>query len=133
MIYQEVVIKVGLAVVLGAILGFERQKSGKITGIRTHILLTLASCMLIIISLELFLSEVTRVVQGLVTGMGFIGAGVILHKETRVLGITTAATLWITTIIGIIIGFGFYFFAFLTTILTFLILLIDTKPKRKKK
>lgn len=116
-----------LAVTLGLLLGAERTLAGKNAGMRTHALVALASTLLVSVSVALISVadanpnvkfDVFNVVSGIVTGMGFIGAGAILFRDQTLKGLTTAAGLWVTAAIGISIGFGFYavgiFAAFLT-------------------
>ena len=134
MIGIEVVIKVVLAVIVGGLIGFERQSAKKNAGLRTHILLTLAACVLVVASLEIAPYELIRTIAGIVTGMGFIGAGAIISGDNKIRGITTAASLWTVTIIGITIGIGLYDLAIITAIIVWIVLWlgkIEYKTKRK--
>ena len=118
----DFILKIVVASLLGGLIGFERQSVKKSAGLRTHMLLALASCVLIIVSIDLALTDITRVIQGIVTGMGFIGAGTILLSADKIKGVTTAASLWTVTIIGIIVGFGSYSIAIVTSFIALLIL-----------
>ena len=138
MIETEIIIKVVLAVISGGLIGFERQSAKKNAGLRTHILLSLASCVLVVASMEVSPIELTRVISGIVTGMGFIGAGAIISGENKIRGITTAASLWTVTIIGIVIALGIYDLAILVTLIALVVLWLGkieykTKIKKRKK
>lgn len=99
-----------LAAVLGAILGFEREQTGKAAGVRTHMLVALGSAIFVAVPLQIGVqpAELTRVIQGMVAGVGFLGAGTILkgHNEHHVKGLTTAAGIWMTSAIGMTAGLG---------------------------
>jgi putative Mg2+ transporter-C (MgtC) family protein len=115
------------AVLAGAILGINRDLHRKPAGLRTHALVSLGSAMsIVVISAAGFQSDaMSRVIQGLVTGVGFIGAGVILHHEGgehRVAGLTTAASIWVAAALGIACGGGYWLTAALALILTLVVL-----------
>lgn len=99
-----------LAAVLGALLGLEREQKGKAAGVRTHMLVALGSAIFMTIPLQIGVqpAELTRIIQGMVTGVGFLGAGTILKsdEEHRVKGLTTAAGIWMTSAIGMTAGLG---------------------------
>jgi len=124
----ESLLRVLLAAVLGAIIGFQREKAGKPAGLRTHILIAMGSALFTVVSIYGFGSaaDPARIAAGIVTGIGFIGAGVIFRGMSgdRVMGITTAASIWITAAIGIAAGAGLYFIAAAVAIVTLLVLLI---------
>jgi putative Mg2+ transporter-C (MgtC) family protein len=103
----------------GGIIGFERTYHGRPAGFRTHILVCTSSTLLLLVSvyqwellphapLETLRIDPTRMAQGIMTGIGFLGAGVIVKERFAVRGLTTAASIWITASIGIVIGMGFY-------------------------
>jgi putative Mg2+ transporter-C (MgtC) family protein len=105
------------AVAIGAVLGWERQSRHKPAGIRTHALVTLACALLIAFS-QLLVQRAPagsgndgRIVQGILAGIGFIGAGTILRQGTSVSGLTTAGTIWMAAALGIVVGGGFYILA----------------------
>lgn len=106
--------RVGTAFFCGAVVGLERQIRGKPAGIRTSVLICLGSCFFVVLSTAFTGAEAdpTRVLGQLVTGIGFLGAGVILTREGAVLGVTSAATIWMLAAIGAAIGFGFVQAAF---------------------
>ncbi len=115
-----------LAVFLGMILGTERSVvADKKAGTRTYALVALGACLFSIISIQVTSSylglvsfDPMRVVAGIITGIGFLGAGIIIFKENTLEGLTTAAGLWVSAGIGIAVGYGFYAIAIFTTILT---------------
>jgi putative Mg2+ transporter-C (MgtC) family protein len=117
------------ALVAGGIIGIERTLHGHPAGFRTHTLVCLASSLLMLITVfqthwlpgamsDAYRTDPTRMAQGIMTGIGFLGAGVIFKEGLNVHGLTTAASIWITAAIGILIGVGFWFPAALATLLT---------------
>ena len=117
------------AMVAGGLIGLERSYSGRPAGLRTHTLVCMASSLLMVaaVSQKDWLSDAlletpsidpTRIAQGIMTGIGFLGAGVIMKERLSVRGLTTAASVWITAAIGILAGIGFYFSVALVTLLT---------------
>ncbi|MGQ9551720.1 MAG: MgtC/SapB family protein [Candidatus Bathycorpusculaceae bacterium] len=111
-----------LAMTLGAIVGFEREITHKPAGLRTHMLVSLGSCLFTIVSLYEFSIDPARIAAGIVTGIGFIGAGTIIAEQDKIVGITTAASLWVTAAIGLTIGVGNYVLGVVATLLVFLVL-----------
>jgi putative Mg2+ transporter-C (MgtC) family protein len=131
--YAVIALHLVIALAAGAIIGLERSYHGRPAGFRTHSLVCLSSCMLMIVtvyqdtwfsaySLERISVDPTRMAQGIMTGIGFLGAGVIMREGLTVRGLTTAASIWITAGIGIMIGVGFYFPAGIATALTLIVL-----------
>jgi putative Mg2+ transporter-C (MgtC) family protein len=117
-----ILIRVLAAVVVGASIGFERSFHGRPAGFRTHALVCVASALLMLVTvyqnqwmtivpLDAIRTDPTRMAQGIMTGIGFLGAGVIFKEGLTVRGLTTAASIWITAAIGILLGIGFYFAA----------------------
>ncbi|MBK8182763.1 MAG: MgtC/SapB family protein [Candidatus Competibacteraceae bacterium] len=106
----RVTIRLLAAMLLGAIVGLERESTGKPAGLRTHMLVALGSALFVIVPLELGmpLAEVARIAQGVATGIGFIGAGAILKlsEEREIQGLTTAAGIWMTAAVGMTVGLG---------------------------
>lgn len=125
----EVLFGLILALVLGAIVGVEREITHKPAGLRTHMLVSLGSCLFTLVSVA-FAMDPARIAAGIVTGIGFIGAGTIIAAQDRVVGITTAASLWTTASIGLIIGVGDYLLAIVATVLVFLVLFSKAILKR---
>jgi putative Mg2+ transporter-C (MgtC) family protein len=110
-----------LAVVLGAIVGLEREKAHRPAGLRTHMLVSLGSCLFTLMSAS-FGGQPAQVASGVVAGIGFIGAGTIWAEKDKVKGITTAASLWATAAIGLTAGLGDFALATVVTLLVFIIL-----------
>jgi putative Mg2+ transporter-C (MgtC) family protein len=114
--------RIALATAFGYLIGLERQFRGKEAGDRTFALLGMGSSALVGLSIELFPTSADRVIQGVATGIGFLGAGIIFRKSERVRGLTTAAAIWAATAIGVLCGTRLYLVAGLTTVLTILVL-----------
>lgn len=134
-----VILRIVLAVVFGGIIGFERGKHGRQAGMRTHILVciggTLAS-LIGVYSTEVlgFGGDPFRVSAQVVSGIGFLGAGMIIVKSDRMItGLTTAAIMWATAIIGIAVGLGFYSGALLATVACFFTAAVLTRVDRRRK
>ena len=133
-------IRVIAAVLLGGFLGIERERTGKPAGFRTHMLVCLGTAILVLACTEAKMSVegLSRVVQGIVTGLGFVGAGSILKlsEQREIKGLTTAAGLWVTAVIGITVGLGALGLAVIGTLLTLLVLglehMLDSRIARKK-
>ncbi|MHB1347046.1 MAG: MgtC/SapB family protein [Candidatus Humimicrobiaceae bacterium] len=113
-----------LACICGGIIGYEREKADRPAGLRTHALVCLGSTVFTLISYHGFSEgfDPSRLAAGIVTGIGFIGAGVIFRQGLFISGVTTAASIWVVASAGIAIGTKLYYLAFLTTVLGFLIL-----------
>ena len=121
-----------VAALLGAIVGFERERSGKIAGLRTHTLVSLGAALLAITSINLFFQFPSiggeqgfdyHLIANIVVGIGFIGAGTILRRDNnRIEGTTTAASLWVVSAIGIASGLGYYQEAVATTVVVYIVL-----------
>jgi len=106
---------------LSGVVGIEREGSLKPAGFRTHILVGLGSTLLTILSLEAFPNaDLSRIAASVIVGIGFLGAGTIIKTRKKVIGLTTAATLWIVASIGVATGSGFYLLAIVATILAFI-------------
>lgn len=121
-----VVVRLMVAAVLGGILGFERESHGKSAGMRTHMLVAMGAALFVLIPVQAGLSnsDISRVVQGLVAGIGFLGAGTIIKGDSThdVKGLTTAAGIWLTAAVGVCAGLGREATAILTTLLALAIL-----------
>jgi putative Mg2+ transporter-C (MgtC) family protein len=125
-----VVIRLTLAAVLGGFLGYERERLGKAAGLRTHMLVSMGSALFVVAALQAGAAagDVTRVVQGIATGIGFVGAGAILKQAEgdhfAVTGLTTASTVWITAGVGMAVGFGQLWLPVVGTALGLVILIV---------
>jgi putative Mg2+ transporter-C (MgtC) family protein len=113
-----------VALGLGAVIGIERELSDKAAGLRTHILICVGSCLFMIVSKNftgVVNADPTRIAAQIVAGIGFLGAGAIMHEGERVVGLTTAATIWVVAAIGMAVGVGDYAIGAFTTLLTLLV------------
>ncbi len=129
-----IIFRLVLAAVLSGIIGFEREFHGRAAGFRTHILLCIGSTLVMLTSLHIFdvyYSRVPvdpgRIAAGVVTGIGFLGAGAIMHFRSSVRGLTTAASLWVVAGLGLAVGSGLYLGSIVTTILTIIALMIFSR------
>lgn len=124
----QVVIRLLLAALLGGAIGYDREVHGKAAGIRTHMLVCLGAAIVITVSRldGIPMSEMSRVIEGVVTGIGFIGGGVILKlsQDREIRGVTTAASIWVTSAIGISVGLGQAWVAVLCAVVVWFILVI---------
>jgi putative Mg2+ transporter-C (MgtC) family protein len=122
MTIESIVVKTLLAFVLGGIIGIDREYMNKAAGLRTLILICLGSCLFTIFSIVITEKSPDRIASNIVTGIGFLGAGVIFKDDNRVKGLTTAASIWVTAAIGMGIGGGYYWAAVIGTVCTLLAL-----------
>ena len=124
--FTRLILRLAIAAALGGLLGWERERSGKAAGARTHMLVSTGAALLVLVPQQMDMSDadLSRVIQGIVTGVGFLGAGTILKgtSEQNVQGLTTAAGLWFTAAIGITAGLGREASAVLSTLLALIIL-----------
>lgn len=124
-----VVVRLFVATLLGAIVGFQRERSKKPAGLRTHMLVSLGTAIVVSACTAVGMTSdgLSRVMQGIVTGIGFVGAGSILKlsQERRIKGLTTAAGLWITAAIGIAAGIGAIGLAVIATIFAVIVLALE--------
>ena len=127
-----------LAIILGAILGWQRERWGKSAGPRTYALVTGGAALFTILSKHGFETSQGVIAAQIVTGIGFLGAGTILHKSNHIEGLTTAAGLWMTAALGMAVGLCYFFLATASTLLALIVLMIDdhglrvTPPLSKK-
>lgn len=118
-----------VAVVLGALVGYERESKGKPAGVRTHGMVSLGAALFSLVSIHGFDGrEPSRVAAQIVSGIGFLGAGAILHARRSVHGLTTAASLWVTAAIGTAVGVGMMAMSLATAVLVFLLLRFGPRP-----
>ncbi len=115
-----------LSVVFGAVVGLERELNGKAAGLRTNILICLGAAVFTILSRYMAADQdsLTRIAAGIVTGIGFLGAGAIIQDRGGVHGLTSAATIWVVASIGMACGAHYYALAILTTLVTIIVLLV---------
>lgn len=131
--YLPLITRLLVALAAGSIIGLERAFHGRPAGLRTHALVSTASCLLMLLTayqwelladvpVETIRVDPTRMAQGIMTGIGFLGAGVIMKEKLTVRGLTTAASIWMTAAIGIMIGMGFYSAALIATLISLAVL-----------
>lgn len=127
----HVLIRLSAATLLGALIGLEREKAGKPAGLRTHMLVTLGTAVFVLACSGVGMStdELSRVIQGIITGIGFLGAGSILKlsEERDIQGLTTAAGVWMTAAVGVAVGLGSLGVALLSTVFALGILSVSRK------
>lgn len=135
----EVLLRLGAAALVGAALGLDREARGKPAGLRTHALVSIGAALVTLVSIELSFREggidanaVSRVIQGIVAGVGFLGGGAILKSKDRddVRGLTTAATIWIVAALGIACGAGFWVAALASLALSAVVLILGVPVER---
>jgi putative Mg2+ transporter-C (MgtC) family protein len=124
--FWRIVLRLSLATILGAIVGVQRERSGKPAGVRTHALVAAGSALFVLAGMEFGMDgePLSRVIQGLVTGIGFLGAGAILKLEEKreIEGLTTAAGIWMTAGIGLAAGLGRFGLALMSALLAWFVL-----------
>ncbi|MBX3625193.1 MAG: MgtC/SapB family protein [Rhizobacter sp.] len=127
----RIVLRLLLAAVLGGILGYERESQGKAAGIRTHMLVAMGAALFVLVPQQggMEVADMSRVIQGVVAGIGFLGAGAIIKNksEENVQGLTTAAGVWMTAAIGIACGLGREMTAVLSTLMALVVLALVPK------
>ncbi len=136
--YWEIVLRLFLTIVLGGIIGFERESHNRPAGFRTHILVCSGSALIMMVSAygftgqigEGFEADPGRIAAGVVTGIGFLGAGTILQQRGSIRGLTTAATIWVVSGVGLAVGVGFYLGAVVTTVFVLISLLALRRIER---
>lgn len=129
MSHYEILLRLGVAILIGGILGYEREYTNRPAGLRTHILVCISSTVVSMIQLNIIedtsnmilrypqladalKADIGRLGAQLISGIGFLGMGTIIHNKGLVRGLTTAASIWITACIGLAIGMGYYFLSF---------------------
>lgn len=123
--------RIAIATALGAFVGFERERVGKPAGIRTHGIVALGAALFTVVSIYGFggKTDPARIAAQVVTGVGFLGAGTILHLRGSVRGLTTAATLWVTAAIGVAVGAGMILMSIETAALAWVLLRFGPHPE----
>ena len=131
----RVCLRLFIAVLLGGLLGYEREKSESAAGLRTHMLVALGAALFVLVPQQADFSnaDLSRVLQGIIAGIGFLGAGAIikLSDKEQIKGLTTAASIWVTAAIGIAVGMGRETTAILCAILAFVILSVLQRIERR--
>ncbi len=135
----RIIVRLTVAAVLGGLLGYERQRQGKSAGVRTHMMVAIGAALFVLIPQQAgaSIADISRVLQGLTAGIGFLGAGAIIMgtRQTEARGLTTAAGIWVTAAIGVAAGLGRESTAVLSTIVALFVLsvvpLIQSKTEKK--
>ncbi len=131
----RVFIRLLVAMVLGALLGYEREAAGAAAGLRTHMLVSLGSALFILVPAQagMSLADMSRVLQGMTAGVGFLGAGAIikLRNEHQIKGLTTAAGIWLTAAVGVAAGMGLEATSVLSTLFALIVLSLTRFFKNK--
>ncbi|MBD3245757.1 MAG: hypothetical protein GF333_01970 [Candidatus Omnitrophica bacterium] len=122
-------IRLIVAFLCGSLLGFERERKSREAGLRTHILVCVGSALFMLISLHVYEAypeadslDPSRIAAGVVTGIGFLGAGTIIRSQEGIRGLTTAASVWMSSAIGLAVGSGYYIAAIIATVIAYLCL-----------
>ncbi|MBT9526299.1 MAG: MgtC/SapB family protein [Rhizobacter sp.] len=133
----RLLVRLLLAAVLGGVLGYEREQKGKAAGVRTHMLVAMGAALFVLVPQQggMQLADMSRVMQGVIAGIGFLGAGAIIksHSEENVQGLTTAAGVWMTAAIGIACGLGRESTAVLGTLLALAVLALVPRMVERAK
>ncbi len=132
--FTDMLLRMGLSLILGGIIGFERERDSQPAGLRTHMILVVGACLAMMLSLNIAYEgggDPARLAAQVVSGIGFLGAGAILRSGFNVKGLTTATTLWTMAIVGLAVGMGYYAVAAITTLLLMIVLsVLDIIEKR---
>ena len=130
LLHGDMLVRLVIATALGALVGYEREREGKPAGVRTHGMVALGAALFTLVSVYGFTNhDPARVAAQIVTGIGFVGAGAILHLRRGVQGLTTAASLWVTAAIGLAVGVGMLAMSAATAVLVFLLLRFGPRPR----
>ncbi|MBS3105834.1 MgtC/SapB family protein [Candidatus Woesearchaeota archaeon] len=130
--YTELLLRLILAVVAGGLIGLEREVVHKPAGIRTHMLVCLGSALFVLVTIETLPNEAARIIAGIATGIGFLGAGTIFRSKSEVHGLTTAASIWAVSGVGIAIGLGYYLMTVIAVVLVLIVLQLNKSDFFKK-
>jgi putative Mg2+ transporter-C (MgtC) family protein len=135
----RIIVRLSVAAILGGLLGYERQRQGKSAGVRTHMMVAIGAALFVLIPQQAgaSIADISRVLQGLTAGIGFLGAGAIIMgtRQTEARGLTTAAGIWVTAAIGVAAGLGRESTAVLSTVVALFVFsvvpLIQAKTEKK--
>lgn len=123
--FNEILLRIGLSLVLGGVIGFERERDNQPAGLRTHMILVIGACLAMILSINMGVisgNDPARIAAQVISGIGFLGAGAILRYGFNVKGLTTATTLWTMAIVGLVLGAGYYWVAIISTVVMLVVL-----------
>ncbi|ACK69525.1 MgtC/SapB transporter [Gloeothece citriformis PCC 7424] len=127
----ELVFRLGIALLAGIVIGLEREIKGKPAGLRTNLLVSVGSALFVLIPIQLGIAQenpdsLTRAIAGVITGVGFVGAGTIL-KSSKIQGLTSAVTIWVSAGIGVAIGCGLWIIGLIVAVMTLVILRVFSR------
>ncbi|MCA9381823.1 MgtC/SapB family protein [Candidatus Dojkabacteria bacterium] len=135
-----IIFKILLSALLSGMIGYEREHWHKPGGIRTYMLVGVGTTLFCIVSVEILnqfpdriAMDPTRIAAAVIQGLGFIGAGMIIHKGRRAIGLTTAAGIWVTAAVAMSIAYGYYFYSVFTALLVFFSLVVIGNVSKKDK
>ena len=120
--YTEVFLRLIAATIAGGIIGLEREVVHKPAGVRTHMLVSLGSALFVLVTIQEFKPDAARIIAGIATGIGFLGAGTIFKAKNDVHGLTTAASVWAVSAVGLAIGLGYYLMTVTAAVLILVVL-----------
>ena len=120
--YTDLFLRLIFAVIAGGLIGLEREVVHRPAGVRTHMLVCLGAALFVLVTLETLPNETARIIAGIATGIGFLGAGTIFKAESEVHGLTTAASIWTVAAVGITVGLGYYLMMLIAVVLILIIL-----------
>ena len=118
----EILLRLVLAAIAGGLIGFERKTVHKPAGLRTHMIVAMGAALFVLVTIRIIPNEVARIIAGIATGIGFLGAGAIFRAKDHIKGLTTAASIWAVAAIGLTAGLGEYALMAAATILLLFIL-----------
>lgn len=128
----QILLRLVLSVIAGGFIGIEREVVHKPAGVRTHMLVCLGSALFVLVTLEALPNEAARIIAGIATGVGFLGAGTIFKAKNDVHGLTTAASIWAVAAVGLAIGLGYYLMTLIAVVLILIILQLNKMEFFKK-
>lgn len=129
----ELMLRLGLAALIGGLIGFEREKENQPAGLRTHMVLVVGACLAMVLSINLGAGrwDPARLAAQVLSGIGFLGAGAILRYGVNVRGLTTAATLWTVAVVGLAVGAGYYLAAGVVCVFLLIILELVSQMEQR--
>ena len=130
--YTEIFLRLVLSVVFGGLIGLEREIVHRPAGVRTHMLVCLGSALFVLITIDTLPNEAARIIAGVATGIGFLGAGTIFKAKDEVHGLTTAASIWAVSAVGLGIGLGYYLMMIIAVVLVLIVLQLNKLEFFKK-
>ena len=118
----EILLRLVVAAIAGGLIGLEREVVHKPAGVRTHMLVSLGSALFVLVTIQEFKYDAARIIAGIATGIGFLGAGTIFKAKNDVHGLTTAASVWAVSAVGLAIGLGYYLMTVTAAVLILVVL-----------